>query len=97
MNSDEYDDREPMSLVLPFVCVASVGGPYADEAFAAGWQAGTIAAKLADRRIAVMTEMVRTPLVEQLDLVAMDAGYSTDTLDVLDDGWTHLGFTRVDT
>lgn len=80
---DEMSDGEhAMELVMPFTCVTSVGGPYDDRAFAAGFQAGQI-----DRSLAAIAAVegqgmyditVRTDLAPQLDLIAMRHGFTTD-------------------
>lgn len=36
------DEPDEYALVMPFTVVASVGGPYDDDAFAAGFTAGRI-------------------------------------------------------
>lgn len=95
----EYDDRpgrDEYGLVMPFVCVTSRDGPYEDVAFVAGYQVGSIDARLADRRIAATTEMLYAPLREQVDLVAMRHGYETEVLREVEDEWLHIGFTRVE-
>lgn len=39
--------EEPeLSLVMPFVVCTSEGGPYEDESFVAGWDLGTLDARL---------------------------------------------------
>jgi hypothetical protein len=71
----EPDAGEPMELVMPFVVCWSNGGPYMDDAFAAGWQAGEIAASVAlAERLNVHSlhwPIFRTALTKQIDLVAL--------------------------
>lgn len=77
---EDQPEGEGMELVLPFVLVASVGGPYDDDAFAAGWQCGDI-----DRTLAQVPDTVdrlhwpvfRTALHRQVDLIAMRYGFDT--------------------
>lgn len=97
MSAEEYDDRghHVDELVMPFTVVASVGGPYDDEAFAAGWAAGALDAELSTRTIAATTELIRTALIPQLDLIAMRYGYRLDVL-IHQPAWSHIGFTRED-
>lgn len=81
LNDDNLDRPEPddeMSLVFPFVVCESNGGPYADDPFVAGYQAGQI-----DRALAAMAAVggsrakftVRSALVPQLELIAMHHGF----------------------
>lgn len=86
------------SLVMPFVVCASQGGPYEDQAFVAGYQAG-----LLDKALSVMaaigggelTSTVVTALVPQLDLVAMKHGFAMEAEPCADaEGWTFATFRR---
>lgn len=89
-----YDDREhSYELLLPFRCVASVGGPFDDDAFTAGFQAGQLYQKLSNPVLRGATEMVYEALEEQADLIAMAAGVSVEVL-WRGEGWVHLGFDR---
>jgi hypothetical protein len=66
-------------LAVPFVVCQSQGGPYDDEAFVAGFQAGQISQALAAAKTAGADRLIRTvrmDLVKQLDLIAMDAGFT---------------------
>lgn len=94
----EWDDRdeEMRTLSMPFVCVESVGGPYHDGSFVAGFQLGEISEALRTRMIAATTYLILTPLQRQADLIGMKFGYTSDIL-IEDDEWTQIGFTRVDT
>jgi hypothetical protein len=93
------DQPEPeYSLVMPFVVCASKGGPYEDQAFVAGYQAG-----LLDKALSVMaavgsgelTSTVATPLVPQLDLVAMKHGFRMQAEPAGDaEGWSFVKFGR---
>jgi hypothetical protein len=80
------DDRErgehgePMELVVPFVVCRSQGGPFEDEAFVAGFQAGALdatlkaAAGLEASRVAPGFP-VRTALLPLVELLAMSRGF----------------------
>jgi hypothetical protein len=72
--TDEEPDESP-ELVMPFVAVASVGGPYDDLAYAAGWEMGALNATLAGRDATVMHATIKTGNFDQADLVAMNNGY----------------------
>jgi hypothetical protein len=88
----DYDDRD-YGLVMPFVCVASAGGPFDDDAFTAGYQMGLLDAKLNKPNLAATTEMIYEQLRGQADLLAMRYGLRMDVLHE-SDGWLHVGFAR---
>lgn len=93
----DWDDRdeETFGLVMPFVAVVSKGGPYDDPSFVAGYQAGEINGKLESRRIAAATFLIYTTLIEQVDLIAMRHGYTSEVLH-RDETWCQIGVTRND-
>ena len=82
----EYD------LVMPFVVVASKGGPYPDDAYVAGYEMGRIAAWLAQAPPDHQAT-IRTDNVPQADLVAMQYGYrcTAERSEELPE-WTHVKF-----
>lgn len=82
-------------LVMPFVTVASKGGPHEDHAYTAGWSMGAIDALLEHRRPALVEETVQTDCMPQVDLIAMRHGYSAvfEPTDV--GGWEFMQLTRV--
>ena len=90
----EWDDRE-YELVMPFVSVSSKGGPYSDESFTAGFQAGEISGKLSERVILATTFLIYSELISQVDLIAMRYGYSMEVLH-REDPWAQVGVTRID-
>lgn len=93
----DYDDRDSgYGLVMPFRCVTSVGGPFDDDAFTAGFQAGQLWQRLSTPNLAAASEMVYEALEEQVDLIAMARGLKMDVL-WRGDGWVHLGFVRPST
>jgi hypothetical protein len=86
------DEDAEYDLVMPFVTVASKGGPYDDGAYVAGYEMGLIATALAqgppDRQATI-----RTANVPQADLLAMQYGYgyiAERSEDVPE--WTHVKF-----
>lgn len=106
--TDPLDQPEPdsqMSLVYPFTCVTSVGGPYEDQAFCAGVQVGRISDELRHGELTgatVFEYTVPTALVAQLELVGMAYGYpvldraeveATDEHDAMPE-WTFVTFRR---
>jgi hypothetical protein len=81
MSMDPIDQPEGdgYDLVMPFVVCQSNGGPYDDDAFVAGFQAGEIdqALKAATTVSAATVRFptVRTALLPQLELIAMNRGF----------------------
>jgi hypothetical protein len=74
----EQPGAEIHELVLPFVVCRSVGGPFDDDAFVAGFQAGQVDQALHAAKVARATEVrftVNSTLVKQLDLIAMNRGF----------------------
>lgn len=111
--SDDYvegdgdgEEPHPFGMVMPFLPVASKGGPYDDDSYAAGWECGQIASILEysdevagtlplDARLKLP---VRTANVDQLDLVAMSHGFVIDQREPWEDGseWTFVRFTKTE-
>jgi len=84
---------------MPFVVCASNGGPYDDGPYCAGWEAGVLDVVLATaalgNRIHELTRPVRTGNVPQLDLVAMQHGWTMETEPTeWPDEWTTVIFRR---
>jgi len=73
------DEDMPMSLVVPFTVCQSKGGPYEDQSFVAGFQAGELWARLtafqAMGGVRTEPQNVYTELLPQVDLIAMHFGY----------------------
>lgn len=74
----DQPERDEMELVVPFIVCQSKGGPYDDLSFVAGFQSGMV-----DRALQVAAQCdaqsvrftVATPLVPQLELLAMNRGF----------------------
>lgn len=80
---DDVDPPATHSLVMPFVCVKSVGGPYDDQAFTTGWALGAIDARLAavaaaDGHSLRATVPSEPKVLEQLELIAMRRGFTVN-------------------
>jgi hypothetical protein len=80
MTRDPADEPEGdgYNLVVPFVVCQSVGGPYDDDAFVAGFQAGQIDQALQAAAAVHAAEVrftVYTTLVKQLELIGMSRGF----------------------
>lgn len=103
-DTDPLDQPEESTyaLVMPFVVCASQGGPFDDDAFVAGFQAGRL-----DRALAVaavndtpsVRATVNAVLVRQLDLLGMHHGYPVLKVDIDIDSpeWADVQFHREDT
>jgi hypothetical protein len=88
----DHEEDEPAAfeyeMVMPFVTVATKGGPHEDVAYVAGWECGTL-----DRDLALATEIravpdarvVQAASVPQVDLIAMKHGFVATFEDAGDD------------
>lgn len=85
------DDCES-ELVLPFVAVASAGGPFDDESFCAGYECGLLDAQLAEHP-PILERTIRTANTAQADLIAMRHGYTLHLAEDVDE-WTHASFVE---
>jgi hypothetical protein len=86
-------------LVMPYVSCVSSGGLYDDEPYVAGWEVGVLDVVLATlalgNRICELMRRVRTGNVPQLDLVAMQHGWTmTSTVDDEHPEWSAVTFRR---
>lgn len=80
-------------LGVPFVACRTQGGPYDDDSFVAGFQAGRIDARLTVASVVGanhVVEVAYTRLRKQIDLLAMSHGYTVDP--VVDREWTTYSF-----
>lgn len=90
------EQPEGYEIVLPFTVVTSAGGPYEDQAFVAGFQAGSIDV---DLRVGMPQPEYWVPsaLVPQLDLIAMRRGYLMEHEPWADDvRWSRIEFRLPD-
>jgi hypothetical protein len=97
---DPLDQPEEQSwgLAVPFVVCQSQGGPYDDDAFVAGFQCGQVDKALAVSAAAgsrtVTLPLIRTELIRQLELIAMNHGYPVVTVqpEQLSPDWATVTF-----
>lgn len=80
MNDEEPVEEVEYGLVMPFVVCVSKGGPYEDQAFVAGVQFGGLWT-MAQANLTPILAMVYKELLPQIDLLAMNFGYTLDTRD----------------
>ncbi len=90
--ADQQPEEEDYVLAVPFIVTASRGAAYDDAAFVAGYQCGDInralhAAAALNPPTQFLTFTVRTDLVRQLELIAMNAGFPTMTVETPATGW----------
>jgi hypothetical protein len=90
-------EAEGYELAVPFVVCTSVGGPYDDDAFVAGFQAGQIDQALQAASVARASEVrftVNAELVRQLELIAMHRGFPVMAAEAAEDapGWSFVTF-----
>lgn len=88
-----------LELVMPFVAVASTGGPYDDESYSAGWEAGTVDAELRALPLSVdqATYTLRADHLAQFDLIAMRHGWTVDVVEIEDcPDWKIVTFDRAE-
>ena len=65
-------------LVIPFVSVASKGGPYDDDSFVGGYEMGQLDAHLSAKPFIHEVAIMRTANSVQADLIAMHHGYVSE-------------------
>lgn len=95
--TDSEDQPGGYGLVMPFVSVASKGGPYDDDAYCAGWAMGALDTRLgAAMRLMSHEETVREADVPQADLIAMKNGYRMESTPSEVDGWVFCEFVTGD-
>lgn len=90
------DDETEYGLVMPFVTVASKGGPHDDNSYTAGWEMGALASRLEYERPAVVQMTICTANASQADLLAMKHGYVGVTTESEVDGWSFLSLSRIE-
>jgi hypothetical protein len=83
---------ESYDLVMPFVTVASKGGPHDDTAYVAGYEMGLLDAVLEHTSDLIVERTIHASNAPQADLLAMKHGYRCDLLPH-DDQWTFATFT----
>lgn len=94
---DQPED-EGMELAVPFIVCQSQGGPYEDESFVAGYQAGRIDMALAAAASVgakSATYTVMTTLVKQLELIGMHRGFPNVTAEQPEEApeWSFVTFS----
>ena len=99
--SPEDSEETGYDLVMPFVACVSNGGPFDDDAFTAGYQAGGLDKALEILAAAGGCELratVNAALMPQLDLIAMRHGFRLDSEACAEaEGWAFVTFTTSET
>jgi hypothetical protein len=91
---DEAGDMAEFGMLMPFVTVASKGGPHDDKSYAAGWEMGALDAELKHAIALVLERVIHTSNDRQADMIAMRHGYRADIAPTGTDGWSALRLTR---
>lgn len=86
------DNEHRWGLAMPFLPVTSRGGPYADNAYVAGYEAGGIAEQLRTATGPV-SALIHAENTGQVDLIAMDRGWRA-VFEPREHGWVAVEFTR---
>lgn len=90
------DDEPEYGLVMPFVAVASNGGPFDDQAYTAGYEMGQLDGQLAAAQLPgggwVLERTVRDENQGQADLVGMKHGFAATFEPSGVEGWTFARF-----
>lgn len=90
----DHEDAD-YGLVMPFVTVASKGGPHDDDAYVAGYEMGKLDVELLTMLDPFERE-IHTENLPQADLLAMRHGWSVEQLGEADEHWTCLVFSPLD-
>lgn len=92
---DEENFEETHDLVMPFVTVASRGGPHDDNSYAAGYEMGTLDTFLKECHPATHSQNILTASKPQADLIAMHHGYKAEFTVTMQEEWTWLTLWKV--
>lgn len=91
---DGTDGVGGFEMLMPFVTVASKGGPHHDRSYAAGWEMGALDAQLEHARTLVLEKVIHASNAPQADLIAMRHGYRAEVEPTGTNGWSMLRLTR---
>jgi hypothetical protein len=80
-------------LIMPFVGCQSQGGPYEDDAYVAGYEAGVLDSRLEYEKPLQLHLMMHIDNLRQLDLIAMRRGYRMMKKES-NGGWIDLVFIK---
>lgn len=98
MTDDEADETADYGLEMPFLPVASRGGPHDDGAYVAGYEAGRLDALLASCAATMECPdslLLHEENADQADLIAMRHGFIAEVR-LPRDGWVLTSFTRME-
>lgn len=96
MATEPAEEEPGFDLVMPFVTVASKGGPHDDVSYVDGWAMGTLDARLEAQETnpaPIYEDTIRADNVPQADRIAMKHGYTAHFVDG-PDGWTFMTLRR---
>lgn len=91
------DANRDFNLIMPFVVCQSKGGPYDDNAYVAGYEAGALDQGLralnAIRAVPTLPYLIHADNRPQVDLIAMRRGFSVIFVETAD-GWCEATFSK---
>ena len=90
----EHEHEHEYNLLLPFLPVESKGGPYDDLAFCAGYDVGYLHAQMRLGEDGVISTQVRSALVKQIDLCAMETDWHMRSDGDEEDDWQPIVLVR---
>ena len=87
---------ESHDLVMPFVTVASKGGPHEDDSYVAGYEMGLLDARLQSlgEWVESCTFTIQSANFDQADLIAMRHGFSKIDVRFQPEGWSYITVSR---
>lgn len=90
------NDEPDWGLIMPFVTVASVGGPHDDDSYVAGYEMGCLDAILQQNRPRTLAQTIRSDSLLQADLLAMRYGYALTSEGSGVEGWILISLALLD-
>jgi hypothetical protein len=93
------DLQQPeFGLVMPFITVATEGGPHDDVSYVAGWEMGVLDAEMRCTSPAIIDRWIHAENESQADLIAMKNGYKVKFGAEYEEapGWVRMVATRVE-
>ena len=92
------DSEAEFGLLMPFLPVESRGGPFPDDAYVAGWEMGRTDAVLGTAAALGLTPdtglLIHRENREQVDLLAMHHGFTTEYEPIDGDEWVRVDFSK---
>jgi len=91
------DEQGTYELAMPFVTVASRGGPHDDDAYVCGWEMGQLDANLRMIKAVgsgiTLSATMHAANLPQADLIAMRHGFTGSVILSDDEQWATVAYT----